>query len=307
MGNATEEKRNKKIKRRKRGRLAGKIICITLAALFGFVSVLGWALLIADNSIEASVRVVPDYERIDLTDILLKEEWSEEDYDVIYRQTGLTKLGADEYRETPERLRDFQNALFFEGYTHHIAAAPTTQHDQLWDPATNSAYTAPIVPLQMGDVLVTSSCHTFGWRNGHTAIVVDNTHGYTLESLALGMNSSFNRSGRAWFQHAANFMVLRLKDTDEALRAEIANSAMELLLDVPYSVTVGILSGKDRCDGGTKKADMTHCSHLVWQAFKNFGIDLDSDGGGLVTSKDIARSPLLELVQVYGFDVDELW
>lgn len=303
MGKATSEKQKEKIGR---GKLALNIIFSTFAALFGFIAVLGWALLVADNAAEASARTTPDYEKVDLTEIIEKTEWSEEDYTTIYRQTGLTKLGADAIKDTPFRLRDFQTALFFEGYTHHLAAAPTTQHDQLWDPDTQAAYTAPIVPLEKGDILISSSCHTFGWRNGHAAIIVDADRGYTLESLALGMNSTLNRNGAVWFQHAANFMVLRLKDADESVRADVADVAMELLLDIPYSVTVGILSKKDQCSGRTKASE-THCSHLVWQAYKNFGYDLDSDGGGLVTCQDLSRSPLLEVVQVYGFNLEKLW
>ena len=45
----------------------------------------------------------------------------------------------------------------------------------------------------------------------------------------------------------------------------------------------------------------------MWQAYFNFGYDLDSNGGAIVVPKDIATSPLLEVVQVYGFDPDRLW
>ena len=59
--------------------------------------------------------------------------------------------------------------------------------------------------------------------------------------------------------------------------------------------------------GSGRRPYATHCSHLVWQAYKHFGYDIDSDGGPLVTCNDIARSDLLEVVQVYGFDPDALW
>ena len=39
----------------------------------------------------------------------------------------------------------------------------------------------------------------------------------------------------------------------------------------------------------------------------NAGYDLDPTGGPLVTPDDIANSPYLEVVQIYGFDPDKLW
>ena len=37
------------------------------------------------------------------------------------------------------------------------------------------------------------------------------------------------------------------------------------------------------------------------------GFDLDSDGGRIVTAKDIANSSLLEVVQIFGVDPDAIW
>lgn len=34
---------------------------------------------------------------------------------------------------------------------------------------------------------------------------------------------------------------------------------------------------------------------------------LDSDAGMIVTPKDIANSPLLEVVQVYGVNPEDIW
>ena len=51
----------------------------------------------------------------------------------------------------------------------------------------------------------------------------------------------------------------------------------------------------------------TQCAHLIWLAYAQFGYDLDSDGGWIVTPKDLANSPLLEVVQVYGMDPDRPW
>ena len=98
-------------------------------------------------------------------------------------------------------------------------------------------------------------------------------------------------------------MVLRLKDADEAKRAQIAETAYDRLLNIDYSVTVGILSPKDQ--GVTPQE--THCSHLVWQAYWYYGYDIDADGGPVCTSRDIVHSDLFEVVQVFGFDPQNIW
>ncbi len=85
-------------------------------------------------------------------------------------------------------------------------------------------------------------------------------------------------------------------------RAKVADYAKEELVDVPYSFFPGIFTKKF-----PKKLKNTQCSHIVWYAYKKFGIDLDSDGRGLVTPQDLANSKHVELVQVYGFNPKKLW
>ena len=97
-------------------------------------------------------------------------------------------------------------------------------------------------------------------------------------------------------------MVLRVK-AEESLRAQVAEYAKTKMLGVPYLATVGIFSKKF----DTKKLTASHCSHLVWYAYKKFGIDLDSTGGAVVTPQDMANSSRVEVVQIYGFDPQKLW
>lgn len=202
-------------------------------------------------------------------------------------------------KDDPERILTFQDALFYDGGLAHEEVAVTTKRDIFAD----TRYRAPMVDLQDGDVLITSTCHSFGWRNGHAALVVNDANGSLLESVSLGIPSTITTYGSDWFCYGTNFMVLRLKDAGEEARAEIAQTARERLYNVPYSLTVGFLSPKDQ--GETPQG--THCSHLVWQAYHYFGYDIDSDGGPLCTAQDIARSDLFEVVQVFGFDPVKLW
>ena len=41
----------------------------------------------------------PDYDMIDILPIIQKEELTDEDYDTLFEQTGLTKLAIDDYLE----------------------------------------------------------------------------------------------------------------------------------------------------------------------------------------------------------------
>ena len=66
---------------------------------------------------------------------------------------------------------------------------------------------------------------------------------------------------------------------------------------------MGILSFQYNEDSFTR----TQCAHLVWYAYRHFGVDLDSNGGLVVTPPEMANSPYVEVVQIYGFDPVKLW
>ena len=266
----------------------GLSMLVTLAAAFFWI---------ADDAVDATARTLPSYAKEDIRPTLEKQTWTEEDYTFLYLQTGLGKSALDEMKGDDERILRFQEALFYEGETRHQQVAFTTRRDVF------VSYTAPIVDLEEGDVLVTSTCHTFGWRNGHAAIVVNGARGDVLESVSLGTPSTVSYGRSSWFRNGTNFMVLRLKGATLEERAAIAQTALERLEDITYSVTVGILSPKDQ---GETPA-VTHCSHLVWQAYKYAGYDIDSDGGPVCTTRDIANCGLFEVVQVFGFDPVKLW
>lgn len=275
-----------------------KLPRIFLAIVAWFLVFLGIVMVflgVSEAVVDNYARVLPSYPKEDLSEVLAKEFWTEADYDFLYHQTGVGKSALEELKGKNERILKFQEALYYEGELMHSLAAFTTPHDYLKD------YDAPLIPLHDGDVIVSSTCHTFGWRNGHSALIVDGAYGLTLESYSPGYDSSIGNV--TWFRSAANFIVLRLKDATKEERAEIAQNALLTLKDVPYSLTVGIFSPKDQGES----IQATHCSHLVWQAYKLFGYDIDADGGPVCTSRDISMCDLFEVVQVYGFDPDKLW
>lgn len=144
--------------------------------------------------------------------------------------------------------------------------------------------------LENGDILLTPCSHTFGWRNGHAAIVIDEENELTLESVVLGTPACV-QSVSKWRKYPG-VIVLRLKDATKEERAAIAAYAQENMLGVNY----GFLSD---LFGGTTD---THCSHLIWTVYNYFGYDIDGDGGIFVTPKDISLSPQLEVIESYDVD-----
>lgn len=265
-----------------------------VAYVMAFVGCVLCFFAIAEAVADNHARVLPSYAKEDLTEVLAKSEWTDADYEFLYLQTGLGKPALDALKYDKDRILKIQENLFYEGEIKHELAAFTSPHDYM-------EHHAVMAPLETGDVLVTSSCHTFGWRNGHSAIVVDEEFDLVLESNAPGFPSSYGRA--EWFAVSSNFILLRLKDASKEERKAIARQAERTLLEIPYSLTVGIFTKKDL----KENVSATNCSHLVWQAFKNFGYDIDADGGPVCTSRDIALSPLFEVVQVYGFDPIKLW
>lgn len=295
---------------KKKGYKRAKIALSILLAIWILLACVAAALMVASYTVEFSARVLPDYARENLSPVIEKDNWSDDDYAFLFRQTGLAKPALDELKEnfanlTADRRKaeydKFQDAFFYEGAVEHNMAAFTTPHDRM-----QGDVVFPLAPLHDGDVVVSSACHTFGWRNGHAALIVNGRQGITFESFDPSTPSDTGTV--RWFQRSSNFMVLRLKEEyrEKTDPAEIAASALERLMNVPYHLTVGIFSPKDQCkDGRTPTA--TQCAHIVWQAFKNFGYDIDSNGGAIVVPRDIARSPYFEVVQVNGFSVDKLW
>ncbi len=286
----------------RKGRKVFLIILSILTCICFAVTAAGVFFAVANGVCEADARVVPSYAMSDLAPLIEKEVWTDEDYETIYRQTGLTRAGADTVPR--EKLPEFQYALFYDGKIFHDDPDEITPHDTLSDPS-GGGFIAPIVPLEAGDILITSTTHLFGWRLGHAALVL-NSAGTLLQSTVIGADSDITGNAAGWFRRSANFMVLRLKDADAETRAAIADAAAQSLTGIPYNVFVGFFTPKDQCKDG-RKPTATHCAHLVWQSFMNAGYDIDSTGGPLVVPRDISRSPLLEVLQVYGFDLDERW
>ena len=277
---------------------------ITIIAVISFIVAGG--LLISGAMADPGAHIAPDYPQINISNILSSKQLTEEDYKTLFYQTGLGKSSIDELRtESPDPVHvilDFQKNFFKKINYVCESNSPISREESVVDENGNFTTGTELAPLHNGYILITKSSHVFGWRNGHAAIIVDATQGETLESVVLGTNSLVQQTEK--WKNYPDFMIFRIKDSSEELMNEIAQSALINLNDIPYDFTVGILSPKFEKAG---EISGTQCSHLVWEAFKLFGFDLDSDSGMIVTPKDIANSTLLEVVQVYGVNPEEIW
>ncbi len=214
--------------------------------------------------------------------------FTDEDYALIYRQTGLGKAAVDSLGST-ERLIECQAAYFAEIDYECVRTSPVSFEEYVLKPMVK------IIGIENGDILVTRSSHILSWRNGHAAIVTDAEKGSTLEAVVIGKNTSFQHISK--WEAYPNFKVLRLKNATAEERSRIAETAVRYLENKPYNVFVGVLPRKYT---PIEQVYGTQCAHLVWLAYAAYGYDIDSDGGMIVTPDDISESPLLETVQSYG-------
>ncbi|MDE7306283.1 MAG: hypothetical protein K2N33_02725 [Clostridia bacterium] len=284
-------------RRRNRKIVITSVIAAILYAVFTVCTFMQLAFILADN-IECWR---PSYARIDISEILDKAELSDDDYQTLYEQTGLTKIGVDRMLQRGQtgknKIKTLQEQYFAEHTVLNEQFAPFVCTDYIENYITHCY-------LEEGDILVTSSTHFVASRMGHAGLVTSaNVYGSEkiLQSNAYGYPSSLGDIKD--FNNRVNFMILRVKDEafpDGVTRTDVAQYALQNLLGLKYDIAVGVLSNKN-------KISKTHCSHLVWYAYKHFGIDLDRNGGLVVTPKDLANSPKMELVQVFGLDPVKLW
>ncbi len=251
-----------------------------------------------------AVQFVPE-ERVDVSALAAKDSLKEEDYALIFAQTGLARPAVDalkkESSDFKKDLEMFQQQRLLPIHAERsFLFYPTTMAEMLtFEDGRERCYRLP--PLKTGDILLTRSTRTLMFRHGHVALVVDGEKKQILESMMIGTNSTL--ADARGFGHYPTLMVLR-PNLSEEQRKQIKQYAQQTLTGVPYNLFTGIVQ---KNKSGEERVDSTHCAHLVWQAYKQMGLDLDSDGGWLVTPHDIAKCQELELVFSLGFGKEGLW
>ncbi len=242
----------------------------------------------------------PDYEKCDITPLLEKTELDGEDYELLYRQTGLTRIGIDGLLKEGFKARIFeiQNQFFEEQDYKMREFAPFTGYMRRTPPNDPASFCI----LENGDILYSPTTFFSFIRLGHTAIVIDapTVYGGGYLAQASGYGTSIIKLTLDSFFIRPAFVVLRVNE-DEETREAAASLVKEKLGTAEYGLFAGIFGDK-----APEELEKTHCSHLVWYAWYMNGVDIDSNGGKIVTPKDILRSENLSVVQVYGIDPESL-
>jgi hypothetical protein len=213
---------------------------------------------------------------------------------IINNKTGLTRLGIDAMLDEGDitKIVEVQESFFKEYEYRDLNFAPFCHYYSLKG-------TVPIVPLQDGDIIISSSTEFSWWSIGHCAMVIDAKNGITVEAIGVGDDSTYGYVSA--LSRRPTLIVLRPKLEKEEI-SEIVEYVDNELLGITYDPTVGVLSRKYNEEIGA-----TQCAHIFWYAFYKHGYDIDSNGGAVVTPKDIANSEYFEVVQVSGFNPQTLW
>lgn len=292
--------------------------CVGMALLLG-------GLRLWREQTEPLAHWSPEYSREELQTVAEKKVLSEEEYRLLFYQTGLSRRAVEgiPLSERMQVLQEAQEAFF-------LNPAVSCERSTLisWEERNQDRHLPRLWGLQEGDILITFCSHAFGWRNGHAALVVDARNGQTLEAVVMGQDSCLQETEK-WRSYPS-FLVLRLRGCSGEQGSKIAALAISRGQGIPYGFWQDFLehlngkkqTGTELEQAGGKAAagelpdessaeDIefrdTDCSHLIWRIYQSFGVDLDSNGGFFVTPADIAKSPCLEIVQMYGIDVDKVY
>lgn len=305
-------------------KLSKRIIALIIAG--GFFAIIGLTMLgffIGFWALHGNLRTwTPDYDMLpeeELKAIYVKETLEESDYDVLFKQTGLTHVGIDRARAQANgwnKVLSIHQAYFKEYGIRRYDYATLVCTEYL-----ANEESAEIIYLERGDIIISSATHFSGFKIGHSAIVTS-ASGRIYQSNQVNVANGYS-TANAMFANRINFMVVRIKPEyfsetlddgtlDEQSYRNNLDRVTEYIetqfTDVPYSVFTGVFTKKD----GIKA---TTCSHMLWYGFKHFddsnggkfNLDLDSNGRLLAMPKNIAESPYVELVQTFGFDPEKMY
>lgn len=300
-------------------RISKRLLALIIAG--GFIIILGFTVLgfyAAFWICDANAHVWnPSYEKMqeeDLKNLYLNAK-TDEEFQTLFEQTGLTRIGIERAREHSngwKRIKEIQDSYFRPREVINGYYAPLICTDHIEDFSTE-------IFLEKGDILITSSTHFSGFRIGHSGIVADPNLQYPIwQATQVGSQNGY-ASVLEGFTNRINFMVVRIKaetfgakSTEDKLYLDcmddVVNYIVTDLKNAVYSPFTGVFTSKNKCE-------YTSCSHLIWYGFMHFddknggerNIDLDTNGGLLVTPNDISRSPLVELVQTFGFNPDKMY
>ena len=312
-------------KKEKKRQVCGKRIASVIAVLVmtSFLILYNWT-----NEAVKIAHIMPLIPKVNIDNLIRQSELSKQELQIISEQTGVNVAMTETLleQEQGQKLLELQAAYYKPISIVPVRTTPLTVCEYVIDE--NGEYTkgTSIVNLQDGDIVITKNSRFLGWRNGHAGLVVDAEQGLVLEAVMLGTDTKLC-SVRGWEKYPS-FLVLRLKEEFQNTYEieKVVSFAEQNLLDIPYQLHAGIwgrMTGlfekecsdeeKEQKSQSRKMQDGelaqvaeatlsgTHCAHVIWYAYQQIGIDLDSDGGLFVTPYDIQNSPYLEIIQSYGY------
>lgn len=303
-----------------RKRIVSVVIVVFLMSVLIFYS---WT-----NEAVKTAHIMPSVPRVNIDNLVRQNDLSNQELQIVSEQTGVDVATIELLleQEQGQKLLELQEAYYAPVSMASIRTTPLTICEYVIDEKSEFVQGTSIVNLQDGDIVITKNSRFLGWRNGHAGLVVDAEQGLVLEAVMLGTDTKLC-SVRGWEKYPS-FLVLRLKEEFQNTYEieKVVSFAEQNLLNIPYQLHAGIwgritglfekeYSGEEKeqksqsrntqDDELTQIAEGalsgTHCAHVIWYAYQQIGIDLDSDGGLLVTPYDIQNSPYLKIIQSYGY------
>ena len=273
-----------------------RVVCIVLAVLlvFSFVD-FGLSEWTDTMAYEDAVRDDAKWEII-VEKVNKNETLSTEDYKIVLSQTGLGKSAFDTLvsKGRTDKIEEYRDYFLkdkeFYCYREGIFAC----HESIKDNEGEFIDNPSFADLRDGDILVTLSIHSLGWRHGHATIVTDAKKGLYVQAVMVGEKSSIGFVNT--FKDFPMVALLRVKEDVDVNPEEVADFAEKELVGLPYSLFSGIVTGRN----ADKVPYATQCAHLVWYAYYHFGVDISPQAGRIITPYDFLKSDKLEVVQVYG-------
>lgn len=302
-----------------RGRRVGSVMVVLVVT---------FVLLMYNWTKEAALTAhnMPQVEKQNIYLLVRQRKLAAPQLKLVAEQTGLQEEVAANLLELGkwQQLLELQAAYFAPVQVKSVKNTIVTVAEYLVDETGRCQKGTQLADVQTGDILITKNSRFLGWRNGHAGIVVDAEKGLVLEAIMLGTNTGLCPLEK-WLEYPS-FQVLRLKEEvswrkmraygpGQSCKAHgvvaymAAAYAKENLGDIPYRLLAGVrgrIFNKGVVTFVENEEEVpvvkgTQCAHLVWYAYMQVGIDLDSDGGLLVTPADIRNSLYLEVVQSYGY------
>ena len=275
----------------------GKIITTACLIIVAVIVLLGGLTLLA----ERNSATPPATEKVDLSDILQKETLTEQDYTILWEQTGLGEtILRSLWKDSDEKeiLLAEQDRFFNAPENTCISLALFSKSEII----TKRENYYPLYDLQPGDVLLTKSTHTLCYRHGHSALYIGD--GEIIEAAAIGLPTNTTQA-ELWGQYPSG-IHLRLKEsaankrgTDrKTLGAQAAEYAKEELLDDKYHLLSGAF-------GIGTETNHTQCAHLIYAAYQSCGVEVSANEFP-VTPHSLLENGQFEILRYWGFDPKDI-